>query len=554
MKKIVPKAQILNIHPKRRFWKSGLFIGLIASALFIIISSFHLTGPGLYYDELHQAAGSFVYQGNYEYEHMPKYMFVTAEIMGIPVLNMTYSGALKTCIYGLYLRYFNSNFSVLSWRLLGIIFVIAGIFFSSIIIARILPPVWLFLFLFLFLTDITVVMATRHDWGPVALGLLIRLVFIATWIYGETKEFTSLGNSFFLGSLIGIAAYEKLSSIVLIIPLILIFIFSLKRRSFRHYLACSIGCLIGGLPLIIGNLITYFKNGYFISIAGAARSYQAAFPDFLTYITTYISLGAGTLVKKYILGTHSTINNHVEGVLVGTILLLIIILDVCYWKTHLYFRLSGILILCYISVGIALYFFPNSTWVHHWIIGTPFQYAAISFTLIGFFSRNNTVNFHVKFFRIILCFLLVLLVIPRLFGIVSLERSFQRGETSVRWDPSLSKIGYFANNRSNEAIFLAPDWGVATQIFCLSNGRPDLVYELFWEYKGIDEIISIIKRSGKKIVYLVNKKPNSDVFPDNTTKILRDINRLTCLKEVPVEDDLTDLRAVELRKFYYIVK
>lgn len=95
MKKIVPKALIRNILPSRGIWKSGLFIGLIAAALFITLSSFHLTAPGLYYDELHQAAASFVYKGNYDYEHMPRYMFVSAKIMGMPVLNMTYSAALK---------------------------------------------------------------------------------------------------------------------------------------------------------------------------------------------------------------------------------------------------------------------------------------------------------------------------------------------------------------------------------------------------------------------------------------------------------------------------
>jgi len=44
-------------------------------------------------------------------------------------------------------------------------------------------------------------------------------------------------------------------------------------------------------------------------------------------------------------------------------------------------RLTLLAIGCYVSVGIALYLFPRKTWIHHWVLGTPFHYVAIGLGL-----------------------------------------------------------------------------------------------------------------------------------------------------------------------------
>jgi len=181
-------------------------MGIVAAALFAMLSSVRLTAQGLYYDELHQATASFLYTNKYEYKETTPYMFVRARVHGLPVLNMSYSGALKTGIYGLCLRYFKPDFNIIDWRLLGILFVSCGIFLFFVIASGQLSVISLSLFVFLLVTDITVVLAVRHDWGPVALAMFIRLIFIATWLNGETKDTLSISNSFLLGGLVGLAA------------------------------------------------------------------------------------------------------------------------------------------------------------------------------------------------------------------------------------------------------------------------------------------------------------------------------------------------------------
>jgi hypothetical protein len=136
----------------------ALCLGLVAALLFVVVSSCRLTAQGMYYDELHQATAASAYGRD-----GPKpQMFARVTIFGLPVLNMNYSGALKTAIYGLFLRYSGVKFSVLSWRLLGIVLVGSALFVFCALAGPRLSLLGLLAFLLLLFTDATVILATRH--------------------------------------------------------------------------------------------------------------------------------------------------------------------------------------------------------------------------------------------------------------------------------------------------------------------------------------------------------------------------------------------------------
>src|SRR5262245_46027825 len=94
-------------------------LSLLPAVIFLWLATVRLDAQGLYYDELHQAAGAFTYLGS------PPEYFALFPIHGSPLFNMPYSGAIKTAIYGLYLRLVKPEFSVMSWRLIGILFMVA---------------------------------------------------------------------------------------------------------------------------------------------------------------------------------------------------------------------------------------------------------------------------------------------------------------------------------------------------------------------------------------------------------------------------------------------
>ncbi|HAU37826.1 MAG TPA: hypothetical protein DCX07_08930, partial [Phycisphaerales bacterium] len=114
---------------------------------------------------------------------------------------------------------------------------------------------------------------------------------------------------------------------------------------------------------------------------------------------------------------------------------------------------------------------------------------------------------------------------------------------------SLTRAGEFAARAAGRATFLAADWGVANQMLCLSDGDTNLVHELFWGYRGPDDIRDCIDRAGVDAFYVVTKKPPTTVHPENTRRIVRDAAELPGWRETPVEPEVADLPAVGLRKF-----
>src|SRR5262249_3763196 len=156
-------------------------------------------------------------------------------------------------------------FGVISWRLTGILTVALGLMAFVLLARRSVSTAALTVIVALLITDITVILCTRHDWGPVALALMLRLILIGVWLRGEGAGQSSLGNSFALGALVGFAIFEKLSSFVLLLPL---FFFSIsKRRSVHCLLAIVGGVFVGAVPVLVANLSFLLTKGQLISLA-----------------------------------------------------------------------------------------------------------------------------------------------------------------------------------------------------------------------------------------------------------------------------------------------
>ena len=84
-------------------------MSIAAAAVFYFAAAPNLTQQGLYYDELHQAAGAFAYIGE------SPTLFSIGSVAGLPVLNTAYSGAIKTGIFGIWLRLSQRPFTVRTW-------------------------------------------------------------------------------------------------------------------------------------------------------------------------------------------------------------------------------------------------------------------------------------------------------------------------------------------------------------------------------------------------------------------------------------------------------
>ena len=526
--------------------------------VFIWLSTVRLDAQGLYYDELHQATSSFSYIGSSDRFFATVTLGdlvptppILSRLGSIPLFNMHYSGAIKSTVYGLYLRFVTPQFGVISWRLMGIFMVALGLMAFVLLVRRSLSATALGITLGLLLTDITVILCTRHDWGPVALALMLRLMLIGVWLRGECMGQPSLGNSFALGTLVGFAIFEKLSSIVLLLPLVL-FSFSKGRRSVHCLLATGSGVLVGVFPLLVANFSFLLAKGQLISLTDGGAAPKHNWHTFVQYLWAYLSLGAGENATGFILGNSTLpIVTAVEPWLMTASLILAASV---VWRSGLSdraARLTFVAVLSYAGIAITVYLMPRTTWVHHWVLGTPFQYVAVGLAFDAFKGHTSAVPAVLRLPRLILSLVVGLLLTVRLSGLWSVENMLWRGEASRIWHPNLTQMGVFAAEHANKAIFIAADWGVATQIYCLSNGRHGLVQEIFSSYRGPDDLLQLQKQFGVNAVYVVSLNPPSNVRLENTQRIFRDFESDSHWSEAKVEPSVANFTAVTVRKFLF---
>jgi hypothetical protein len=530
-------AELRPSHPKRsRCWVLGIL--LVPPLLFLGLATVRLEAQGLYYDELHQATGAFTYLG------MPPEMFSAYTIHGLPLFNMPYSGALKTAIYGLYLSFVKPEFSVMSWRMVGICFVAVGLLVFTLLGKRIISPVPLGVILALILTDTNLLLCTRHDWGPVALGFTLRLILIGVWLRSEAAEHPSLGSSLVLGGLTGLAVFEKLSSLVLVLALGWLLSFG-KRRATRHWLAAAAGVCMGSLPVILVNLESLIRR-HELFFQSNVLVPERSWGIFLDYVWRYLGLGAGETAQQFILGASVS----PTGVLEPWLILAALGLAVIYAGAHSSQRTAQLTLAaagCYVVICGGLFLLPQKTWVHHWVVGTPFQYVAIGLgleTLINASPSSTRANLP----GLTRWLIVGILVVTRVVSLDFLEGALWRGQAGKAWHPDLTELGRLAAAQANDAIFVAADWGVGTQIYCFANGRRGFVYEAFWSYNGPEDLVRLQEQAGKAL-YVVALNPRSYVRPENTRRIFKDIEDSGYWREKPVEVEFSNLVAVTVRKF-----
>lgn len=534
-----PTTSDTNANPVMRGKRWAIALGLAAAIAFAALASVRLTAQGPQYDELHQAVGAFTWIG------APPPSAFCLDFHGICVLTTTYSAAIKTNLYGLFLRLSGRGFALADWRWLGILLIAAGL---PLFAARAYPVLRrreIALFFALLLTDGSLLLLGRFDSGPVALGFLLRLAMIALWLHGEASDPPQPGNTFALGVLVGLATFEKLSSFLLVLALAAMILGDRGRRSRRHLAAALLGLTTGALPLALVNLGWLSKRGELISLRNLRGGPGLGALDLVHEILT---LGYGGRVRKLILGLSPPPWVEIgEGGLLATLLLLVLYISL-RWRGpgEPTLRRAGIALAAFAAVGTGLWAMPRATWVHHWILATPFQYLAIALALRALPWRETSGCKRIA--GLTLAVLVTLWLGMRLAVLGSLENALRHGSASEAWDPSIAELGQFAARRPPGTVFVATDWGVATQILCFANGRPGRVVEPFWDERGlgVPEIAAAI--DGARTLYLVRLRRETGLFPA-TARIEREIAADPTWRGVLPEAETSGWRALSLHKY-----
>jgi hypothetical protein len=203
-------------------------------------------------------------------------------------------------------------------------------------------------------------------------------------------------------------------------------------------------------------------------------------------------------------------------------------------------RLSGALVATYGALAVAFPLIPHPTFVHHWIIATPFQYVAIAVALPALRNHKNTYKLFVA--------VLLFLVVMRIPSLIDVEKSFASGKASERYDPAYNRLMQLAAMRSKDALFISSDWGSAAQIYCGSNGQDDFVYESFWNDDSAKAVRDIANQTPKRVLYVVT----TGIGPQFAAASAATIDALTqseVWRITPVEAEFANLGPIQIRKF-----
>ena len=510
--------------------------------LFAWLAGLNLDVQGAYYDELHQAPASFRLIGKNP-------TLFTYAPLGIPLLNLPYSGAIKSNIYGLYLRYVSPQFTIYTWRSLGIALTALGLFFFYLIARRVLLLSAALLFAGLMLTDLAVLLMTRHDWGPVALSLSLRLVFVGLWISiasGEKGRFRYLAA----GLIVGIAVYEKLSAFVLVAPLGLLLLASRKEGG-RPWIMCGVGLATGLIPLVAINARSYWTTQSFISVSTVGALQPASGLNIFEYSKRYFSLALGGGAQDLILGElSSSYRPDIEAGLMLLAMTIVLIAAFVLRQDSPFLRIAGLMAASYLLVGVLVFLLPLPTDMHHWILGTPFQYTAIAMAipaLAGRFRESRGIAV-----LTVTCMVATAgLVANRLPNSVDAVNSLIAGKSSLRFSPVFTRLGQLAARHSQSAAFISADWGTATQLYCFTDGQDDVSYEPYWSGDPATAVITVANQTQKQTLYVViaGLAPQ---FGEAAARIVSALRDSEDWEEVPPEREFASLVPLEIRKFVRI--
>jgi hypothetical protein len=547
----------VQTNPKQ--YREGYLRNAIPAAfvamVFIFLCSTAIEGQGIYYDEVHQAPSSFLLLGK------KVDIMNNGAVRGFPVLNMQYSGAIKSNLFGVWMRATGRPFSIVSWRLFGILLVAGGLFLFLILSHRALTMAGAAFFSFFLLTDVTVLLTSRHDWGPTALAMNLRLVWLGIWLRDENDARDSSIRPFLLGFLPALLVFEKLNNVVLLGPLAWFFLLT-GRRSPRRVALIGAGFLAGLVPLAVTNLLF---DGVSLKAyrwgASIPTGDEVSFKGMFKFLVNYLVLGDGRKAKSFILGVSDKHWWSLELGFVTFSLFVVAWVALRYWRTDRRARLCGVSLLSYLSVAVLIYWsLPmDKVKIIHTIVGTPFQYLAISLAVPilfrDFFGVQEKIapTFSDKLSVIILAFVLSGFVALRVFQVAAVERNLERRVSSVDWDPSFTKVALFVVGHYEEGSFVSGDWGFATQIFVLSNGAIRIP-EPFFNPKHVHVMDprrqkEILRLKPGKPVYVLLRRGRTPVSPDGTDWTLQSLRALCGEKTLSLETELAALEGVEVIKF-----
>src|SRR5262249_48273649 len=136
------------------------------------------------------------------------------------------------------------------------------------------------------------------------------------------------------------------------------------------------------------------------------------------------------------------------------------------WRRNRDARLAAASLAAYaVTIALIAALILRISYVHHWIVATPFQYLAVALAVQAL-ARSPQ--------RRVIAFgaapVLVVVLALRAVNVVALERDLAARQASLGFHASKTAVAQYVVDHRNDATFVAADWGFGVQIYAPSNG------------------------------------------------------------------------------------
>ncbi|MBZ5555733.1 MAG: fibronectin type III domain-containing protein [Acidobacteriia bacterium] len=520
--------------------RTALLMATAAAGLLVLLCTPALDGQGLNYDEVQQAPAAFLLLGR------PMYAFVALAWHRIPLLTMSYIGAVKSDLFALWLWASGVTFTVVSWRLFGILLAAGGLWTFCVLSAVALTPAAIAVFAALFVSDVTTLLLVRHDWGPVDVALALRLIWLGLWIRTSADERPGSLSLLLLGAIPSFLVYEKLNNVILLGPLAVMMVVAERDARVRRAATIAAGFLIGLIPFALVNLIGHGIS--FHATVNQQPSGGTSAADVARFVLDVLALGDGDEMKQYILGVPSVAWARItELVFVAVCVVFVTAVAWTRGRRDRDARLAGASLAAYaLTIVLLVILIMPISRTYHWFVATPLQYLAVAFGVQAV-ARAVRPRTAVLLVAPVLAIFLAL----RATNVVALERDFAARRTSPMFDPSNTTVAQYAVDHHDDATFIAADWGFGAQVYALSNGTL-LMPEPFWSWSGqwdINRLGAYIAERGQPTFVLLPKTWRAPVAPEATADIVRSVEAITDGKALPVDPALERSPVIRVLKF-----
>ncbi|MEP6601956.1 MAG: hypothetical protein ABJB49_09105 [Nitrospirota bacterium] len=407
----------------------------------------------------------------------------------IPVMDMSYIGALKTWLYAPILKVVPPSY--LSIRLPVLIFgsITVGFFYYWLKSAHGRRAAWIGAVLLA--TDTMFLMTTCFDWGPVALQHFLTVVGMAL-VIGHRRRLLPLAGGFLC---FGLAAWDKAVFVWiftgLLLGVVLVYPDALKRAlGWKSASVSALGFLIGAFPLIAYNVTENFPTFHAASSFTTRDLYaKARFADgtwrgegLFRYMVNEDDApnprGPRTLVDKASFGLRAWAGEHRTNGLNWAGLAALALLPPSMWWP----RARRPALFCLVVMGVAWLQMAVTQGagaaVHHVVLLWPFPHALMAVLFAEASQRLAGVGW------IRVADWLIGAIMTTLLGLNVLVTNqyvyqFARNGAAGSWSDAVYSLSGDLNRWNSQAHgspIAVLDWGIVTSLEVLNEGHLPLMW------------------------------------------------------------------------------